>query len=167
MKRVPLTKGKFAIVDDEDYERVMTLKWHACMDPKNGVWYAKHTRLIGKKKWQTIQMHKFVLKESGRHHIDHRNRDGLDNQKSNLRSCKSASMNVANCTARAHTSPYKGVDFNSVAQGKKWRAQIAINGKKVFLGRFDTPEKAAFAYDSSAAHFFGQFARTNQQMGLL
>lgn len=167
MQRVPLTQGKAALVDDEDYERVAELSWHACRDPKNGTWYAKHTRFLGKNKWKTIQLHKFILGIEGPQRVDHRNGDGLDNQKSNLRLC-TASLNGANSKIKAHTSPYKGVDFNSVAHGKKkWRAQILVNKKKIYLGRFATPEEAARAYDASAIIHFGAFARTNQQMGVL
>ncbi len=166
MKRIPLTQGKFALVDDDDFERVAALAWHACKVPNKNLWYAKHTRLISKGKWQTVAMHRLILNESGRNQIDHRNQNGLDNRKANLRSCPQR-KNQWNRTASAHTAPYKGVDFNSVHPGNKWRAQIAVNGKKLYLGRFATPEEAALAYDLSAARFFGEFARTNQQMGLL
>ena len=166
MKRVPLTQGQVALVDDEDYERVMEMSWHACRDSKNNVWYAKHTQSVGIKKWKTIQLHKFILRLTGKQRIDHKNGDGLDNQKENLRPC-TPSLNGANRKVGVHSSPYKGVDFDSFSGSKKWRSQIMVNQKKMFLGRFETPEQAARIYDEAAIRHYGDFARTNQQMGLL
>lgn len=83
--------------------------------------------------------------------IDHRNRDKSDNRIENLRECEHRN-NCGNSTPRVHK--YKGVTF--CKQTQKWRAQL--NGH---LGRFDTIEEAARAYNKAALEHFGEFAWLN------
>lgn len=92
-------------------------------------------------------------------HIDHIDRDRKNNRWSNLRgaSCKS---NAGNSGVHKHnTSGYRGVSQNT--RSGKWHAQIKINGKQTYLGRFDTPEDAAEIYDAAAKEHFGEFATLN------
>lgn len=86
--------------------------------------------------------------------LDHINRQRDDNRIENLRSC-THSQNLGNARARVHK--YKGVTFCKATQ--KWRAQL--NGH---LGRFDTMEQAALAYNVAAINHFGEFANLNKVM---
>jgi hypothetical protein len=98
MALIPLTKGKFAIVDDEDFERVAAFKWTASLESRATKWYAvrwtrKHER--GNARRVKVRLSHFVLGiapgslEPGLV-VDHLNDDGLDNRKSNLRVCTQA-----------------------------------------------------------------------------
>lgn len=94
------------------------------------------------------------------HEIDHENRVKTDNRIENLRPATS-SQNKGNigllCT---NQSGYRGVSLNS--RSGKWHAQIKINGKQTYLGRFDTPEQAALRYNEAARQHFGDFAHINE-----
>ena len=96
---------------------------------------------------------------------DHINGDGTNNTKENLRRCtraengRNAKRNINN------KSGYKGVSYNTRLD--KWVAQIAIDGRAIYLGSFNTPEEAARTYDEAAIEHHGEFARTNKDLGLL
>src|SRR6185369_10082175 len=107
MKRIKLTQGKCALVDDEDFERVSQFKWVADKD-KNNLWYASRHFPLGNGKRTTQKMHTFIL--NGLKKVDHKNSDGLDNQKHNLRPA-TTSQNGANRRkqARKTSSVFKGV----------------------------------------------------------
>src|ERR1035437_153618 len=151
MKEVKLTKGKIALVDDEDFEKLILYKWHANLI--EGHWYAYRT--ISKDK--TIEsMHSFILKIKG---IDHINNNGLDNRKENLRGC-TQTQNNANMKKQANTSSkYKGVSL--FKRDNKWRAKIDCNYICHHLGLYDSEESAALAYNKKAIELFGEFARLN------
>lgn len=156
MQEIPLTRGKVAFVDDEDYERVIALgKWSAFTKDGGKLWYV-HCRSRGK----NVLLHRFILNFPSLP-IDHADRDGLNNQKSNLRACSRAENN----RNRIGTSAcgFKGVHF--CRPTKRWRAVIWKDYKRIHLGRFDTPSAAAKAYDAAAIEFHGEFARTNFGVG--
>lgn len=91
--------------------------------------------------------------------IDHINNNSLDNRKSNLRLCTKRE-NSLNCIKRVKgTSLYKGVHYEEGR--KKYTAQIMVNRKHIFLGRFKTEDQAAMAYNIAALKYFGEFARPN------
>jgi AP2 domain. len=162
MREILLTNNKIALVDDGDFETLSRFKWTAYK--KRSTWYAHRTvhaserELLGGRK--SISMHRFLLSHLPTKgiEIDHKNRNGLDNQRENLR-VATRSLNQMNC------GPYKG--NKSGYKGVSWRqkgrviAQIYINTRRVYLGRFDTPEQAARAYDAKAKELFGEFAYLN------
>lgn len=149
MKRIPLTQGKFAIVDDCDFELLSALKWQAWQDRKNGVWYAIRTN---------ARMHRVILGVVNSNiHVDHVNRDGLDNRRANLRRA-TRSQNLGNRRKNLNnTSGFKGVDFHR-PRGT-WRVRVQTNGKSRCIGYFHDIEVAAEAYRVAAKKHFGEFAR--------
>jgi len=149
-KEIPLTKGKMAIVDDDDFEELSKYKWN--LHPK-GYGYSK---IFGK----NTLMHRFIIGDIGDSHVDHANGNGLDNRRINLRPC-TRSENMANRRGcqRNNTSGYCGVAYHK--KRGRWRAEIGLNGNKIFLGFYDTPEAAARAYDAAARVAFGEFAKLN------
>ena len=159
MKRIPLTQGKFALVDDEDYEWLMQWKWTVAKQ-HNGDFYAvrQPSRKLGKRK--TIYMHRQILNISPKMLTDHRNHCGLDNRKLNIRSCTN-SQNRQNQILAGGISKFKGVYWNKNA--KKWCVNIYQNYKRYQLGYFKAEIKAAKAYDKKAKELFGEFAYTNFQ----
>lgn len=161
MKTIPLTRGKVAFVDDEDYERVSQYKWFA--RTTWGIWYAarKITNPKGSKRRQyEQQMHHFIRGRKLR--TDHKDGNGLNNQKHNLRSA-TPSQNSANERKVRGAVPFKGV----CKAGNKFAALICIDQKQRAIGYFLLAEDAARAYDDEAVRLFGEFAATNATLGLL
>lgn len=150
MRTIHLTKGQFVQVDDRDYEFLNQWKWRC-----NGH-YA--VRTITKPKRYTILMHRLILECMGNENFelsDHINGDKLDNRRVNLRPA-TRSQNMWNSRKQVNnTSGAKGVTKH---QGK-WRADIGINGKRRYLGHFDSVKAAAAAYSIAAKELYGEFAR--------
>src|SRR5690606_30452111 len=138
MKQIPLTKGYVALVDDEDYEWLSQWKW--CAFEKGNTTYARRVT-----PQETILMHRLVLGAGRGDIVDHQDRNGLNNQRSNLRFVTSRENTLNRGMLRNNTSGYIGVV--RVKSSGKWRAQINLHGTKKYIGVFDTPEDAARAYD--------------------
>jgi hypothetical protein len=157
MKEIPLTHGKVALVDDEDFERVNKFKWSAKKAPQRKLlWYAyRITGRIDRSHPITEWLHHFV--QGSKQQTDHRDGNGLNNQKNNLRRCNS-SQNAANRRLNSNNSTgFKGV----FALRGKFIAQVGRSGSRKWIGSFDTAEEAARAYDNAAVKRFGEFARLN------
>jgi len=151
VKEIPLTRGKVAIVDDEDYEVVSAFKWHCT---SHG--YASRVNPETKKR---EYLHRFLVKPSVGNVVDHINHDKLDNRRSNLREC-TQKQNMHNGRGVAGTSRYKGVSYKP-GRRKPWRARLYINGEQLILGDFYTEEEAAYAYNLKATEVNGQYAFLN------
>lgn len=156
MKRIPLSNGSKAIVDDDDYERLKGKTWLY----SNGyavvqIWLPNLDCPSDQLK---IPMHAFIINSPVGKEVDHINRDRLDNRKRNLRVCTRAE-NSANKVARS-ANGYKGVQYRNKGI-KRWQASIGIKGKNLHLGLFDSAEEAARAYDKAAHENFGEFAWLN------
>lgn len=156
MKQIPLTRGKFALVDDADFEWLNKWKWSA--SKHRNTWYA--VRMIEwKKPTRMVYMHRSILDLPENIRCDHKNRYGLDNQRQNLR-CATASQNSFNQGIRSNNkSGFKGVSWNSHAG--KWQVFIRGNGVRLYLGIYASIKKAAFVYDDAAKLLHGDFARLN------
>jgi len=148
MKKMPLTQGKFALVDDADYEWLSRWKWHAHED--HGNWYAERWR---------VRMHNEILPPPAGLEVDHKNHDGLDNRRINLRLGTHAQNGANRLPNKNHSSIFKGVTRRG-GRGK-WQAAIRVNGQRTHLGQFGDEQQAARAYDAAALAAFGEFARTN------
>ncbi len=157
MKQIPLTQGKFALVDDDEFEILNQFKWCAIKQGKQ--FYAVRKGCVGGKQ-KIIRMHREILGLSDpKVFCDHKNNNGLDNQRVNLRSC-SNTENIRNTGKKANNaSGFKGVCFRE--DTSKFRAQIWVSGKPKHLGYFTCPIEAARAYDTAATMHHGKFANLN------
>lgn len=163
MKIIPLTQGKVALVDDEDFELVSQYKWSAAA--KKQMWYA-HRGVKRNGKWTTIDMHRFIMNPKSGGEIDHISTNGLDNRKKNLRVVSKSQNRFNQRKLASCSSIYKGVSWHSF--NKKWQATIGINGKQKHLGYFNDQKEAAVTYDRAAIELFGEYARLNfPQLSLL
>ncbi len=157
-RRIPLTQGKYAIVDPEDYPRLSKHKWYVVRSPRSD--YAARYVTIGYRRQTTVRMHRVIMNARPGQFIDHINHNGLDNRKANLRLASNAQNSWNKRKQRGnHSSKYKGVSF--FKRENKWTARIQANGKKIFLGIFKNEIDAAKAYDAAARKYYGQFAYLN------
>jgi hypothetical protein len=145
--------GHVALIDAVDAHWLEKSKWYA----------VKHKRthyLLGQIDGRRVRLHRMIMGEPVGMVIDHINDNGLDNRRSNLRVCTSQD-NVRNMRKprSGKTSKYKGVSL--VRGERKYRAAIQIDGKAHVVGRFESQDDAARAYDAAALTVYGEFARLN------
>ena len=125
-KKIQLSRGLFAVVDDEEYDWLSQSTWQAVPDPKGSTFYAR--------RWDDTLMHREILHAKPGQDVDHKNGDGLDNRKSNLRLC-SDSQNAMNRKIRAdNKTGFKGVYWRKDRQA--CRAYIEVGGREIHLGYF-------------------------------
>ena len=141
MKRIQLSRGMVALVDDEDFDYLNQWKW--CWSKSRGTYYA--LRRVGRKGVTHVSMHRLIMGNPEKKMVDHINHDGLDNQRSNLRICSTRENNLNLRGLRANNSSgISGVSFNKSAQ--KWQAYVSTPKKRVvYLGIFLNKEDAAMA----------------------
>ncbi len=157
MKRIKLSQGKFALVNNEDFDWLNKFKWFTLKYKQ--LYYAIRTIWKSDGKRYTIRMHREIMQAQKGQEIDHRNGDGLDNQRVNLRFCTHAqniqnSRKLKNCSSK-----YKGVCWYK--RDKVWIAYIRPNRKQIHLGYYQKEIKAAEAYNRKASELFGEFANLN------
>jgi hypothetical protein len=152
-KQVPLTRGQVAIVDDEDYERVMAAgPWHVYLNKH--MWYPR--RRVGKRHQPLAN---FVLGTVDSCMIDHIDHNGLNNCKHNLREVSYTENNHNRRKQHNTTSTYYGVSRST--SGDSWEASIRKDGKYYYIGKFRDQLTAARAYDNKARELYGVMARLN------
>lgn len=148
-------KGKIAVCDECDYERVSKYHWTLAGDGRH-VFMTQTVR--GKSK--NTSLHHFILgKPPQGYVVDHINGDGLDCRRCNMRFVTSRENNLNRKSLGNSSSRYKGVTFDK-SRGK-WNASIYVKGRSINLGRYNQEEDAARAYDKAAYQFFGEYARLN------
>lgn len=163
MKQIKLTQGKYAIVDDEDFEELSKYNWHYAKGSYGREGYAKRDIYLGggrkNMKLQHVWMHHLMDVPKGMS-VDHINGDRLDNRRSNLRMCTNT-QNQQNRKVQKSLSGFKGVSFKP--KKKAWEARITVNGKTLYAGRSKDKVTTAIMYDEAAKKYFGVFARLNFQ----
>lgn len=152
MKKIKLTQGKYALVDDIDFNYLNQWKWyyHKTGYAIRDVWYPSEKRR------EKVRMHRVIAKTPEDMVTDHVNQDKLDNRRSNLRICTTPE-NLFNRPAYKDRL-YKGTQKN----GKKWVAKIVFNKRQYYVGIFKTELEAAEAYNNKAKELHGSFANLNQ-----
>ena len=152
-KEIPLTQGMVALVDDEEYDRLVTYTWWASKKA-TGRWYA-----MAKIDNKMVYMHRLIVNTLPGFDTDHINGNRLDNRRANLRTCSRSQNNANRHLEVAHTSEFRGVSWCESI--KRWVAQTKHNGKHISIGVFESETEAARAYDFKALELFGPFAHFN------
>lgn len=155
---IPLTKGLFALIDSQDVEEVGKHSWSAHTSRHAGRIYTSYAATAIKDihgKYRYKALHAFIVQTQSGQHTDHRNGNGLDCRRANLRSC-TPGQNQCNYRLRSlNTSGFRGV---WPSNNGRWQSAIKINKQTFHLGTFDTAEEAAKAYRLAAASRHGEFA---------
>ncbi len=157
MKRIPLTQGKFALIDDKDFDLVSQHKWYAD-GRRRYTYYARADILKDGDKKTTLRMHRLIMNPANGMEVDHIDGNGLNNCRLNLRIC-TRSQNARNQHPRGGSSQYKGVSWHK--RDKKWQVRIKANGNRSHLGTFTDEIEAAKVYDKAAKKLFKEFAYLN------
>jgi len=155
---LPLTKNQMAIIDLEDVNEVIKFNWCASFNKSNNTYYA--VRKNCEKGPQQIRLGNFLLNYYGKDYVDHINHNTLDYRKSNLRRASYQGNSANSRKLKIGSSRYKGVSWDR--SRSKWRVQIMLNRKNIFIGRFELEEEAAIAYNEKAKELFGEFAYLNE-----
>lgn len=153
MREISLGQGEVALVDDADYEWLNQWKWTP-IRPKRGGIYARRTS-----RCKPFLMHRLILNTPDGMQTDHRNGNGLDNRRANLRvATKAQNQHNQRLQNRPKTSRFKGVHLDPHGA---WVAQIKNGGDCLYIGRFASEIEAATAYNLAASKKHGDFARLN------
>lgn len=151
--------GKYAMVDDEDYEELNKYKWSAC-NPYKNIFYAKRTITRtenGKQMFEMLLMHRYILNCKGKERVDHADGNTLNNQKNNIRIATISQNNANRSKYEGYTSKYLGV---YLFKNKYWRAACKKDGK-IHIKSCKTEIQAALEYNKMASEYHGEFAKLN------
>ena len=170
MKKIKLTQGYFAIVDDEDYSSLNKRKWFVNSHKGRTIYVVTWDRITTPCK--LLRMHRILLGLiDPKIYGEHKNGNGLDNRRCNLRIATNSQNQANRNKPLDNKSGYKGVcrnvhyvkgSKNSKGFSKAWQANIGVKGKVIFLGNYTTQEKAALVYNKAAKKYFGEFAQLNR-----
>jgi hypothetical protein len=148
-------QGKFASVNDSDYEKINRFKWFL---HHSGHAFRNNPTDINKPK--TPLMHR-EISDFPKQDIDHKNHNQLDNTRENLRICTKKQNQGNRRLAKNNKLGLKGVHLARDGRNKPYRASITKNGTNIKLGDYETSKEAAIAYNGAAKEYFGKFAYLN------
>lgn len=158
MREIPLTRGYTALVDDEDFDELMTFHW-CVRTSSDGTIYAQRAIALGKYRVSSVLMHRHIMQAPRGSLVDHRDRNGLHNFRSNLRLCDHSQSVTNRVTKVIPASGYRGV--YQTRRPDRWTAAIEWRGKRYSLGQYSDAAEAALAYDAAARKIHGEFAVFN------
>lgn len=153
---MPMSSGNFVLFHREDFGLVSPYHWYQSRHPRGPYAVADVSQ---KKRRRHFRMHRLILDAPTGVIVDHVNRNGLDNRRCNLRLCTNAQNQCNRGRPKNNTSLYKGVSF--CRSTGRWSVKIQNLGEYIWIGRFETPEEAAWAYDDAAREHFGEYAYLN------
>ncbi len=157
MKHIPLTQGKFALVDDSDFEWLNQWSW-CTRKKKENCFYAGRNDWLNKRN-HILLMERQIMKPAKGMEVDHKNGNSLDNRRHNLRICTRRQNLKNQAMHKNNKCGFKGVYWSYTS--KKWCSKIFVDGKSKNLGVYFCIIEAARAYDKAAMKYHGEFARLN------
>lgn len=169
--RIPLKNRKkeivaYTVIDDADYDLVKNISWSRIITMGKYPYAFGNIKVRGK--WKGIKLHRLLLKPKPNELVDHKNGDGLDNRRSNLRVCNKAQNGQNSKRPSNNTTGFKGIifvksraDCGTPCSERPWMAQIGHENKHITIGYFKTAKLAAQAYDKKAKELHGEFAKLN------
>jgi hypothetical protein len=149
---IPLPRGSVSMIDSEDARLVLQYRWSS-----NGKRVARAVKK--NEEWFTLWLHRVLLDAPDGVLVDHKNGNGLDNRRSNLRLASHAQNQFNAKKSTGFSSSYKGVNW--LHKLGKWGAKITVNYRQIHLGCFTSEIEAGRAYDDAARRYFGQYACLN------
>jgi hypothetical protein len=157
-RRIDLGEGRHTILDPPDFYRLNNFRWYA--EGEGELIYALRTVISAREKSRTVRMHRLIMNAPANRLVDHRNGDGLDNRRENLRlATPTQNMQNRRKTRRKTSSRFVGPTF--VKRRGDWSSRLSYKGKRIWLGYFDSEVEAAKAYDKAARKYHKEFARLN------
>ncbi len=155
MKEIPLTRGMVAMVDDDDYELVAGRKWTVSINRAGNCYAISHVR----RGLPNIRMHRLILGARQGEMVDHKDGNGLNNTRENIRLCTAGDNQHNRGPHPRNKSGYKGVSWD---EGRgKWFVKIRLEYQQIFLTYTDNCFDGAYIYDQAAMQLHGDFARLN------
>lgn len=155
MKKIELTKNRVALVDDQDFEELNKYKW-AYHHRGYAIRMEKAPYKTGKRRF--LLMHREILGDPHGMLVDHKNHNGLDNRRSNLRACTDAENMRNRLLQKNNKSGFQGVSKSKSG----WVASIRYGGMyPLMVQALKSAEEAAYIYDQLAVQLHGKFATTN------
>lgn len=153
MRVIELTRGQVAYCDNSEYQILIQLNW--CLDVHKGKLYAR-----ARNKGVLVKMHRFIMRvKDPKIYVDHRDSDGLDNQKKNLRKCTPQQNQYNKGVYKNNTTGSKGVVYHK--RNKSWDIQISCDKKRLYLSGFKSKKFASQIYNELAYVLYGSFASFN------
>lgn len=156
MTELTTASGDVILVDEDDVPRLEGQRFYSLRTRR--LTYAAFVLKVPGEKSKRMLLHRFLLDAPPGTIVDHKNRNGLDNRRENLRFADHK-LNAANGSGWGGTSKYRGVFWNK--QARRWTAQITLDQACERIGNFQSEEDAARAFDAAAVAAWGEFARIN------
>jgi len=151
---VILTKGMRAIIDTASIPLVQQHRWRT-LSCRTGHFYA-----VSGQHPNVLMMHRIISNAPPQNKVDHKDNDGLNNRRENLRLATHSQNNANSRASSRNKLGLKGVQVQQYSGSKKYRAFIQVGGRKKHIGVFETPEEASEAFRDAAKAAWGEFART-------
>lgn len=155
MKKIKLTQNKYALVDDSDFEKLNKFKWFP--DKGGNTFYVVRNSKDSKGKHKKVRMHQEIMKTPRGMETDHRDGNGLNNQRKNLRICTKSQNQHNRGKYQCNTSGFKGVSWHK--NKEKWESQIRVDGTLKHLGSFLNKIEAYEAYCKACIKYHKEFSR--------
>ena len=154
MKKIKLTQNKYVLVDDDDYEMLNMYKWY--IKKGGNTFYAARSIFSKDGNQKTIRMHRLLLNAPKGIEVDHKDGNGLNNQKSNIRLATRSQNRMNRPKQSRNTSGFKGVSWDKTH--RVWMAYITLNNVQKNLGYFKSKQEAYQARRKANIEYHNEFA---------
>lgn len=154
MKSIELSGGQIALIDDCDFDAISRYRWFS-ISGRHTSYAATSIRGLGKRGGTIIRMHRLIMGVCWQHRVgvDHKDGNGLNNQRHNLRICDTSTNLHGVMRGPRGTSQYRGVSWSKSA--KRWEVRLSVRGKRIVIGYYESETEAASAYDAAKLHLIG------------